>query len=99
MRTMKIVAVLLPLISLFSTAQLPQATMKGIVAREDGRAVIGAFVIVVDYQRAGQEHVSHKWETRTEAGGSFAVVMEPGCYDIFVSGNAQSLPFSRRLCF
>ena len=98
MRTFNLAAVLLTLISLPVIAQgNPPATMKGIV-RENGRAVASAFILVRDYQQTSQDYVANKWETRTEADGSFSLVMQPGCYDIFVSANAQFLPFSRRIC-
>ena len=99
MQTLKIAAVLLPLIPLIAVAQRgPQATMKGIVATEDGKPVPSAFILVRDYQRACQDYVADKWETRTEVDGTFSLVMEQGCYDIFVSANAQFLPFSKRIC-
>jgi len=40
---------------------------------------------------------SHDWQMRTEADGVFSFVLDPGCYDIFVS-NAVFLPFSKRIC-
>src|SRR4051812_27736539 len=99
MRTLKMAAVLLPLIPLSGVAQRnPQATMTGVVATVDGKPVPSAFILVRDYQRASQDFVSDKWETRTEVDGSFSLVMEQGCYDIFVSANAQFLPFSKRIC-
>ena len=99
MQTLNLAAVLLTLICVPVMAQDgPTAMMKGVVAREDGKAVAAAFVLVRDYQQTSQDYVANKWETRTEADGSFLLVMEPGCYDIFVSANAQFLPFSRRIC-
>jgi len=76
----------------------PPATMKGVVARGDGKAVAAAFVLVRDYQQTSQGYVADRWETRTEVDGSFSLEVEPGCYDIFVSANTQFLPFSRRIC-
>jgi hypothetical protein len=100
MRTFKIAAVLLPLIPLSGTAQRnPQTTMRGVVTSEDGKPVPSAFILVRDYQQASQDYIAHKWETRTEVNGSFSLVMEQGCYDIFVSANMQFLPFSKRICF
>ena len=100
MRIFKIAAVLLPLISVSGIAQSnAKANMKGVVATLDGKAVPAAFILVRDYQQPSQDYVAHNWETRTEADGSFSLLMEPGCYDIFVSANAQFLPSSMRVCF
>ena len=100
MRSFKRAVVLLPLISLSAIGQgQPQAAIKGVVAREDGKPVPHAFILVRDYQEAGQDYIADKWETRTEADGSFSLVLEQRCYDIFVSANAQLLPFSERICF
>jgi hypothetical protein len=99
MRIFNLTAVLLTSISLPAMAQgNPAATMKGVVAREDGKAVASAFVLVRDYQQTSQGYVSDTWESRTEVDGSFSLVVEPGCYDLFVSANTQFLPFSRRIC-
>ena len=74
------------------------APMKGVVTRQDGSGIKGAFVLVRDYQSPSEDYVAQDWETRTETDGSFSFVMDPGCYDIFVSATAQFLPFSQRIC-
>src|ERR1700749_1209458 len=100
MRSLKTAVVLLPLFSLSGISQVqPRAAIKGIVAREDGKPVPHAFVLVRDYQEASEDYITDKWDTRTEADGSFSLVLEQRCYDIFVSANAQLLPFSERVCF
>jgi Carboxypeptidase regulatory-like domain len=66
-------------------------TLKGIVARQDGTGLRAAYVFVRDYQAGTQ------WEMHTEADGSFSFVVDPGCYDIFIS-QAIFLPFSQRIC-
>jgi hypothetical protein len=100
MRTFRIAVILLPLIPLSGIGQRdPQTTINGIVAREDGKAVPSAFILVRDYQRMDQDCVADKWETRTAVDGSVSLVMEQGCYDIFVSANAELLPFANRICF
>ena len=76
----------------------PPATMKGVVTRQDGTGIKAAFVLVRDYQSPPEGYVAQKWETRTDTDGSFSFVMEPGCYDIFVSATAQFFPFSQRIC-
>lgn len=99
MRAFNLVAVFLTLTSLSVMAQgNPPASMKGFVRAKE-KPVASAFILVRDYQQTSQDYVAHKWETRTEADGTFSLVMEPGCYDIFVSANADFLPFTRRVCF
>jgi hypothetical protein len=66
-------------------------TLKGVVVRQDGTGLRDAYVFVRDYQAGTQ------WETHTEADGGFSFVVEPGCYDIFIS-QAGFLPFSQRIC-
>ena len=67
------------------------STLKGIVTREDGAGLRAAYVFLRDYQAGTQ------WEMHTEANGGFSFVVDPGCYDIFVS-NPMFLPFSKRIC-
>ena len=67
--------------------------MNGLVLRPDGKPMEGAFVLIRDYQQLGG-FVSDRWESRTAADGSFSFATPNGCYDIFISGNAQFLPFT-----
>ena len=46
--------------------------------------IADAYVLLHDYQVPGYGHVSENWETRTQADGTFSMVVEPGCYDLFV---------------
>jgi hypothetical protein len=66
-------------------------TLKGVVVRQDGTGLRAAHVFVRDYQAGTQ------WEMYTEADGGFSFVVDPGCYDIFIS-QAVFLPFSQRIC-
>lgn len=70
---------------------------KGTVTTEDGRPIQRAYVLVHDYALGGQGQSSENWETRTLSDGSFTILLEPRCYDIFVSSGAM-LPFSQRVC-
>lgn len=92
MRIFVSVAVLLALCSApLLSQENKHLTFKGIVTREDGAALRSAHVFLRDYQAGTQ------WEMSTEADGRFSFVVDPGCYDIFVS-QAMFLPFSRRIC-
>jgi len=62
-----------------------------------GKSVNGAFVLLRDIESPSQEFVSKNWEMQTESDGHFSFVVQPGCYDLFVSSN-DSLPFSKRMC-
>ena len=99
MRSLVLAVILLTFVALplMSQGNRP-ATMKGVVTRQDGTGIKAAFVLLRDYQSPSEGYVAQKWETRTEADGSFSFVMEPGCYDIFVSATALFLPFSQRIC-
>jgi len=99
MRSIILAVILLTFVAtpLMSQGNRP-ATIKGVVARQDGSGIKGAFVLVRDYQSPSEGYVAQKWETRTETNGSFSFVMEPGCYDIFVSATGLFLPFSQRIC-
>jgi Carboxypeptidase regulatory-like domain len=66
-------------------------TLEGSVVRQDGTGLGAAHVFVRDYQAGTQ------WEMRTEGGGGFSFVVDPGCYDIFIS-QAVFLPFFQRVC-
>ncbi|MGB6988896.1 MAG: carboxypeptidase-like regulatory domain-containing protein [Candidatus Sulfotelmatobacter sp.] len=90
MRIFVSVAVLLTLCTPLPSQEKP-STLKGIVTREDGTGLRAAYVFLRDYQAGTQ------WEMHTEADGGFSFVVDPGCYDIFVS-QAVFLPFSNRLC-
>jgi hypothetical protein len=90
------IATLMAILLILSTAPLlsqgnKPSTLKGIVTREDGAGLRGANVFLRDYQSGTQ------WEMHTEADGGFSFVVDPGCYDIFVS-NPVFLPFSKRIC-
>jgi hypothetical protein len=91
---MKILASATILLTLATVPLLSQenkpSTLKGVVTSEDGAALRATFVFLHDY-------LSHDWEMSTEADGGFSFVLDPGCYDIFVS-NAAFLPFSKRIC-
>jgi hypothetical protein len=92
MRILVTVAVLLFLCTgpLLSQENKP-LILKGVVTREDGTGLRAAYVFVRDYQAGTQ------WEMHTEADGGFSFVVDPGCYDIFIS-QAVFLPFSQRIC-
>ncbi|HKT88247.1 MAG TPA: carboxypeptidase-like regulatory domain-containing protein [Candidatus Sulfotelmatobacter sp.] len=81
-----------------SFAQNEVSGVHGLVLRPDGKPIEGAFVLIRDYQQLNQGFVSDRWESRTGADGSFSFAAPNGCYDIFVSGNAQFLPFTQRVC-
>ena len=99
MRILKPTGILLALVLVPMVSQANStANMKGVVTKEDGKAVEGAFVLVRDYQQLSRGYIAEKWESRTAADGSFSFAIETGCYDIFVSSNALSLPFSERVC-
>ena len=73
--------------------------VKGAVIREDGTGIKAAFVLLRDYEPQNPAaYVSDKWETRTEKDGSFSFIVQPGCYDVFVSANALFFPFTQRIC-
>jgi hypothetical protein len=65
--------------------------LKGRVTNQDGAALRATHVFVRDYQSGTQ------WEMQTESDGGFSFVVDPGCYDIFIS-SGMSLPFSKRIC-
>jgi len=92
-------AALLPLI--VSASALAQSdghsTLKGTVLTLDGVKIADAYVLLHDYQTGGNSLISENWETQTLADGSFSVVVEPRCYDLFVSKGAM-LPYSQRIC-
>jgi hypothetical protein len=99
MRILAPIAILLTLAFVPSVLQANRAVnIKGVVTKEDGKAVEGAFVLVRDYQQLSSGYIADKWESRTAADGSFSFAIENGCYDIFVSSNAMLLPFSERVC-
>ena len=99
MRILVCAVILLTLVPLPLMSQENRpATMKGVVTRQDGSGIKAAFVLVRDYQSPSEGYVASRWETRTETDGSFSFVMQPGCYDIFVSATALFLPFSQRIC-
>jgi hypothetical protein len=99
MRAIRLTALFL---SLFASPLMSQsrgpATLNGVLTKEDATAIKGAFVLVRDYEKTSQNYVANKWETQTEANGKFSFVLQPGCYDIFISANTYFLPFSRRIC-
>jgi len=94
-----ILAVILALV--ISVPALPQSdkasTLNVTVLTQDERAIGDAYVVLHDYQTSGHGNVSENWETRTQADGSFSFVVEPRCYDLFVSKGAM-LPYSQRIC-
>jgi hypothetical protein len=69
---------------------------KGLVTTQDGKAVSDAYVLLHDYQAPGDGYKSENWEMRTQKDGSFALSVEPRCYDLFLSQGAM-LPYSRRI--
>lgn len=88
-----LIAVALPSIS-----QEESIALKGLVLNPAGKPIENAFVLLRDYRQTGTEYMSHRWETRTAADGSFTTAVPRDCYDLFVSANAQFLPFSGRIC-
>ena len=100
-KTMKIcmLAAVLPFI--ISAAALSQndaqSTLNATILTQDGVKIADAYVLLHDYQAPGNGLVSGNWETRTQADGSFSVLVEPRCYDLFVSKGAM-LPYSQRIC-
>ena len=96
MRTLALMCFLLVAVP-FNFADEP-IVVKGVVLRNDGKPLEGAFVLIRDYRLPGAGNVSDKWESRTAADGSFSFTAPRGCYDIFVSANSQFLPLAERLC-
>jgi hypothetical protein len=92
---MKIFVSMLVLLTLCTFPLLSQEsnplTLKGVVVRQDGTGLGAAYVSVRDYQAGTQR------EMHTEADGGFSFVVDPGCYDVFIS-QAVFLPFSQRIC-
>jgi hypothetical protein len=74
-----------------------QSTLNATVLTQDGVKIADAYVLLHDYQAPGHGQISENWETRTQADGSSSVVVEPRCYDLFVSKGAM-LPYSQRIC-
>jgi hypothetical protein len=74
-----------------------QSTLKATVLTQEDRPIADVYVLLHDYQISGRGQTSENWETRTQADGSFSFVVEPGCYDLFVSKGAM-LPYSQRIC-
>jgi hypothetical protein len=96
MRALALICILV--VAVPSISQNEHTRINGVVLRPDGRPLEGAFVIVRDFQQTGQGYISDTWQARTATGGSFSFAAPRGCYDIFVSGNTQFLPFAQRRC-
>lgn len=73
------------------------STLNATVLTQDDRPIAEAYVLLHDYQISGHGIVSENWEARTQADGGFSLVVEAGCYDLFVSKGAM-LPYSQRIC-
>ena len=99
LRNLLLAAIMLSAATLPSLSQGNKAQiMRGIVVREDGTGIKAAFVLVRDFGIFSEDYVSDRWETRTEQDGSFSLMIQPGCYDIFVSANALFFPYTQRTC-
>jgi hypothetical protein len=96
MRTLATICVLFIAVPLI--AQSEALALKGFVLKPDGQPIVGAFVLIRNYQQADAEYVSDRWESRTAADGSFSFAAPGGCYDVFVSANPQFLPLTQRVC-
>lgn len=70
--------------------------MKGIVSG-DGNRINAAFVLIRDYQSPAPGYGAGKWQTETESDGTFSVLIQPGCFDIFISATLYT-PYSKRFC-
>ena len=100
-RTMKIwmlAAILAGVVSIPALSQNNKAsTLNATVLTSSDAPIADAYVLLHDYQVPGHGKVSENWETRTQEDGSFSLVVEPRCYDLFVSKGAM-LPYSQRIC-
>jgi hypothetical protein len=98
MKVSMLAAILALVISVPAVPQSDKAsTLNVTVLTQDESPIGDAYVVLHDYQTSGHGNVSENWETRTHADGSFSFMVEPRCYDLFVSQGAM-VPYSQRIC-